>query len=168
MAVPIVIKGTIINLPSSGNSPNWSPAIIEAFQALADAVNTFAGSFDVPPQTQSIDAFNPGTNIDIDNLVFPPSEVRSATIYYTVYRKTTDSGPPDGVEVVEAGTLEIAYSNSRPNSQKWEIGRMGVGDAKVDFVVTDLGQVQFLTNTVSGINHTGTISYRALSILNSN
>lgn len=164
--VAITVKGTVINIPNSGASPNWSPAIIEAFQALADAVNTFAGSFDVPPQTQSIDAFNPGTGIDIDNLVFPASEVRSATIYYTVYRKTTDSGPPDGVEVVEAGTLEIAYNNSRPNGQKWEIGRMGIGDAMTDFNVTDLGQVQFSTNTITGINHTGTISYRALSILN--
>lgn len=115
----IIIKGTKIQIPNSGSSPNWSPAIIEAFQALADAVNTFAGSFDVPPQTQSIDAFNPGTDIDIDNLVFPPSEVRSATVFYTIYRKTNDSGPPDGVELTEAGTLEIAYNNSRLTGQKW-------------------------------------------------
>lgn len=168
MAVPIVIKGTRINLPSSGASPLWSPAIIEAFQALADAVNTFAGSFDVPPQTQSIDAFNPGTSIDIDNLVFPSSEVRSATVFYTVYRKTTDSGPPDGVELVEAGTLELAYNNSRAVSEKWEIGRMGIGDASIDFAVTDLGQVQFTTQPITGINHTGIVSFRALSILNSN
>lgn len=83
----ITIKGTPINIPNSGSAPNWAPAIVEAFQAIADAVNTFSGSFDVAPQTQAIDAFNPGTDIDIDNLVFPPSEVRSATIYYTVYRK---------------------------------------------------------------------------------
>ncbi len=164
----IVVKGTLINIPNSGAAPSWSPAIIEAFQALADAVNTFAGSFDVPPQTQAVDAFNPGTNIDIDNLVFPPSEVRSATIYYTVYRKTTDSGPPDGVELTEAGTLEIAYNNSRASGQKWEIGRAGIGDAQIDFNVTDLGQVQFSTQAITGINHTGIVSYRALSILNSN
>lgn len=166
--VQITVKGTIINLPASGSSPNWSPAVIEAFQALADAVNTFSGSFDVPPQTQSIDAFNPGTGIDIDNLVFPPSEVRSATIYYTIYRKTNDSGPPDGMEVTEAGTLEIAYNNSRPSGMKWEVGRMGIGDAFTDFIVTDLGQVEFSTQAISGIDHTGLVSYRALSILNSN
>lgn len=164
--VAITVKGTIINLPSSGASPLWSPAIIEAFQALADAVNTFSGSFDVAPQTQSIDAFNPGSGIDLDNLVFPPSEVRSATIYYTIYRKTTDSGPPDGVELAEAGTLEIVYNNSRTSGQKWEVGRMGEGDALVEFVVNDLGQVSFSTEAVTGINHTGIISYRALSILN--
>jgi len=47
-----------------------------------------------------------------------------------------------------------------------EIGRSGEGDALVDFIVTDLGQVQFSTQAVSGIDHTGIISYRAISILN--
>lgn len=162
----IIIKGTIIDLPASSSSPNWSPAIIEAFQALADAVNVFTGTFDVAPQIKSIDAYNPGTNIDIDNLIFPPSDVRSATIYYTVYRKTVNSGPPDGKELSEAGTLEIVYNNSRPSNQKWEVARMGEGDAEILFNVTDLGQVQFSTNTITGINHTGIVSFRAISILN--
>lgn len=164
----ITVKGTVINIPNSGSSPNWSSAIIEAFQALADAVNVFTGTFDVAPQTQAIDAFNPGSNIPLDNLVFPPSEVRSATIYYTIYRKTEDSGPPDGVEITEGGTLEIVYNNSRPSTEKWEIGRMGEGDALVDFIVDDLGQISFSTQAVTGINHTGIISYRAISILNTN
>ena len=153
----IIIKGTKIQIANSGSSPNWAPSIIEAFQALADAVNTFAGSFDVPPQTQSIDAFNPGTGIDIDNLVFPPSEVRSATIYYAAFRKTTDSGTPDGVELSESGNLEINYNNSRPNGQKWEIIREGSSESSVDFNITDLGQVQFSTQPLTGINHTGII-----------
>jgi len=162
----ITVQGTNIAIPNSSQGPNWAPGVIEAFQALADAVNTFAGSFDVPPQTQSIDAFNPGTNIDIDNLVFPPSEVRSATIYYAAFRKTTDSGPPDGVELAESGNLEINYNNARANGQKWEVIREGSSESSIDFNVTDLGQVQFTTQTLTGINHTGTISYRALAILN--
>jgi hypothetical protein len=162
----IIIKGTIIDIPSSGTSANWAPAVIEAFQALADAVNVFTGTFDVSPQAQSIDAFNPGTNIDLDNLVFPPSEVRSATVYYTVYRKTEDSGPPDGLEVSEAGTLEVVYNSSRPNGEKWEVARMGEGEAFINFNMTDLGQIQFSTEAITGINHTGIVSYRAISILN--
>lgn len=163
----IIVKGTIIDLPNSGSSPNWSPAVIEAFQALTDAVNVFTGTFDVPPQVKSIDAYNPGTDIDVDNLVFPPSDVRSATVYYTVYRKTDNSGPPDGQELAEAGTLQIVYNNSRPSTQKWEIIRQGAGDAAISFLVTDLGQIQFSTETITGINHTGILSFRAISILNS-
>jgi len=166
----ITIKGTPIAIPSSGQSPNWSPAIIEAFQALADAVNVFTGTFDVAPQAKNIDIYNASSNIDIDNLIFPPTDVRAVTVFYTVYRKTTESVPlaGDGQEVAESGTLEIVYNNSRPSNQKWEIGRMGEGDAFIDFNVTDLGQVQFSTTALTGIDHTGIVSYRALSILNSN
>ena len=162
----ITIKGTPITIPASGSSPNWSPAIIEAFQAIADAVNSFTGTFDVAPQTIAIDPYNPGINIDIDNLIFPPADVRAATIFYTIYRKTDNSGPPDGVELAETGTLEMVYNNSRPSTQKWEVGRMGEGDANVTFTVTDLGQIRITTETLPGINHTGILSYRALAILN--
>lgn len=162
----IIIKGTPIEIPNSGSSPNWAPAIIEAFQAIAEAVNSFTGTFDVAPQTIVIDTFNPGVNISIDNLVFPPSDVRAATVYYTVYRKTDNSGPLDGIELAEAGTLEIVYNNSRPSTQKWEVGRAGEGDAQVLFTVTDLGQIRITTETLPGINHTGILSYRAITILN--
>jgi hypothetical protein len=164
----ITIKGTVITLPNSAASPNWSPAIIEAFQALADAVNVFSGSFDVPPQTKNIDIYNSSSNIDIDNLVFPPTDVRAVQVFYTVYRKTQESslGAGDNIEVTESGTLECNYNNARPSTQKWEVIRSGGGEAYIDFNVTDLGQVQFTTTALTGINHTGIIAYRALSILN--
>lgn len=164
----ITIKGTTIDIPASGASPNWSPAIIEAFQLLADAVNAFTGTFDVAPQTLTIDSYNPGVNIPIDNLVFPPSDVRAVSVFYTVYRQTDNTSLIilDGINVAETGTLELVYNSSRPSTKKWEMGRMGEGDADITFSVTDLGQIQFTTNTVNGINHVGIISYRALAILN--
>lgn len=163
----ITIKGTTINLPSSGASPNWAPAVIEAFQALADAVNAVTATYDVAAQVQNIDANNSSTNINLNNLVFPSTDVRAATVYYTVYRATEDSGPPDGQEVVESGTLEINFNDSRPATQKWEIVRSGQGDASIDFNITDLGQIRFSTTALTGINHTGIVSYRAIAILNS-
>lgn len=162
----IIIKGSPIAFPDSGASPNWSPAVIEAVEALADAVNAVTATFDVPPQVQNIDANNSSTNININNLNFPATDVRAATIYYSVNRTTEDSGPPDGQEVVEAGTLEINYNDSRPVTQKWELIRSGGGDAKIDFNVTDLGQIQFSTTALTGINHVGIISFRALAIMN--
>lgn len=162
----IIIKGTPIEFPSSGASPNWAPAVIEAVEALADAVNAVTATYDVPPQVQNIDANNSSSNVNINNLNFPASDVRAATVYYSVNRITEDSGPPDGQEVVEAGTLEINYNGSRPVSMKWELIRTGGGDALIDFNITDLGQIQFSTQPLTGINHTGLISFRALAILN--
>jgi hypothetical protein len=163
MSVKLIIKGTVINIPSSGASPNWSPAIIEAFKALADAVNAITGTYDVAPQTQNIDANNSSTNIELANLNFPPADVRAATIFYTVYRKTTGIGAQ---EVTEAGTLEVAFNDSRPSNQKWEIVRTGQGEGFIDFNITDLGQIRFTTTALTGNNHTGIVSYRAISILN--
>jgi hypothetical protein len=161
MSVKIIIKGTAITLPSSGASPNWSPAILEAFKALADAVNAITGTYDVAPQVQPINDDNQVINRPIDNLSFPSLDVRAATIYYSVYRKT------DLNEVTEAGTLEISYNDKRsaPNT-KWEMVRMGAGDASIDFNITDLGQIRFSTTSLSGSNHEGKISYRAIAILN--
>lgn len=161
----ILIKGTEIDIPSSGASPNWSPAIIEAFKALADAVNATTATYDVPPQVQNIDAFNTGT-VNLNNLQFPSSEVRSATIFYAVYRKTEDSGPPDGEEVSEAGTLEISFNNARTSGQKWELVRSGQSDARVDFNITNLGQISITMSALTGVNHSGIVTYRAISILN--
>lgn len=162
----ITIKGTIIDLPSSGASPNWSTGIIEAFQAIADAVNSVTGTYDVAPQVQNIDANNASSNIELNNLIFPSVDVRAVTVYYTVYRKTDASGPPDGQEVTESGTLELNYNNARPVTQKWELVRSGQSDASIDFNVTDLGQIRFTTTALTGINHTGIVAYRAISILN--
>lgn len=163
----ITIKGTTIDFPASAAAPNYAPAIIQTVQSLADAVNTFAGTFDVAPQKITIDTYNPGTNIPVDNLVFPPSDVRAASIFYAIFRTTANSGPLDGVNLDEAGTLEIIYDSARPATQKWGITRMSTGDAGATFTITDLGQILLTTSTVTGISHTGILSYRALAILNS-
>jgi hypothetical protein len=163
----ITIKGTIVNIPSSGASPNWAPGVIEAFEALADAVNAVTATYDVPPQTQNIDANNSSNDVTINNLSFPSTDVRAATVYYTVHRITEASGPPDGQELTEAGTLEISYLASRPPTQKWEMVRSGQGEGQIDFEITDTGQITFSTSPMTGINHTGIIGFRAIAVLNS-
>jgi hypothetical protein len=166
MAIKLTIQGTPVELPESGASPNWAPGVIDAIKTLTVAINGVAGTYDVAPQVQNIDANNPSTNVTINNLVFPSNEVRGATIFYTVYRKTVNSGPPDGVELAECGTLQIVFNNANPVNNKWEIQRDYVGDAKITFSITDLGQIRFTTELVTGINHTGLLSYRAIAILN--
>lgn len=166
MAIKLIIKGTPVELPESGQSPNWAPGIIEAIQALSEAVNSISGTYDVAPQVQNISAFPESSNIEINNLVFPAEEVRAATIFYSVYRKTETDGPNLGQELTEAGTLQIVYNQSNPVNNKWEIQREFVGDANMKFSIDDLGQLEFTTESMTGIDHTGILSYRAISILN--
>lgn len=166
MAIRLNIKGTPVLIPSSGQAPGWAPGIIDALTALTEAVNAVTGTYDVSPQTQNIDANNTATNITLNNLFFPVSDVRAATIYYSVYRKTNDSGAGDNQEMVEGGTLMLVYNASNPVGNKWDLVRTCAGAANITFNVTDVGQVEFTTTALTGIEHTGIISFRALAILN--
>lgn len=166
MAIKLIIKGTPIELPESGQSPNWAPGIIEAIQALTEAVNSISGTYDVAPQVQIINSFPENSNIDINNLVFPKEEVRAATIFYSVWRKTETDGPNLYQELTESGTLQIVYNEDNDPGNKWEIQREFVGDANIEFTISDLGQIKFTTRSMTGVNHVGNLSYRAISILN--
>lgn len=162
MSIPITINGTIIQFPSSGQSPNWSQAVIQFAQAVAAALNLVVGPFDVPPQTFVMTS-NSNTNVILPNLTFPPSDVQGAIIFYSVFRQTTGSG---ATTVSETGELLINYNPTFPTNQKWAISRDFVGNADVTFSISDVGQLQFSSSSITGLDHTGTIVYQAIAILN--
>lgn len=161
MAITITIQNKPISFPESGTSPNWAPAVIAFAEAVEAALAGLTGGYDVAPQTQNIDAANPLTDIDITALSFPPVDVRAVTIYYAVTRQT------DSAEVAEGGTIEMVYNGSNPNGNKWEIVNTHAGEAKIEFSVTDTGQLRYSTEAIAGINHTGKITFRAIAVLNS-
>lgn len=158
---PIVIGGTTINLPISGSAPNWAPAIIEFAQAVQDALNGLAGPFDVSPQIFVMTS-NVNTNVSLPNLSFPTSTVRGAFIRYTVFRSTTGGG---ATTVSEAGNMYVTYNPTNTAGSLWEMSRDYVGDANVTFTITDVGQVQFSSASISGSGHTGQIAYTAAALL---
>ncbi len=157
MSIPIIIQGTIIDFPSSSESPNWAPAVIEFAQAVEAALQGLAGSFDVPPQTFVIDSYNPGTLINIPNLNFPSSQVRSSFIRYTVHRTTSSN------EVNEVGELWVVYNNTNGS---WDISQEKAQNGQISFSITNTGQVQFTTTTIAGTSHAGFITFTAQSLLN--
>lgn len=88
MSVVITIQGTVIEFPSSGQSPNWAPAVIEFAQAVEQALSGVAGDYDVSPQ--AIDITNGASSTPITALSFPTSVVRSVIIRYSIYRICDD------------------------------------------------------------------------------
>ncbi len=157
----ITIQGTVIQFPNTSASPNWAPAIIQFAQAVEGALSGIVGSFDVAPQAMNIDAYNPGTDIQINSLNFPTSDVRAAFIRYSVFR-TTDTNT-----AYEAGELLICYSPSNPVNNKWDVAQRRLGDGLITFNVSDTGQFSFTTTTLAGSSHTGLITFSANSILQS-
>ena len=160
MAITVTIQNNVIEFPESGTSPNWAPAVLAFVQAVEAALAGLTGGYDVAPQTQNIDAANPLTDIDVTALNFPPVDVRAVTIYYAVTRTT------DSAEVAEGGTIEMVYNGSNPVTDKWEIVNTHAGDALISFSVSDTGQVKFSTEALAGLDHTGKITFRAISVLN--
>jgi len=160
MSIPITIGGIIINFPSSGQSPNWAPAVIQFAQAVESVLSGISGQFDIAPQIYVMSS-NANSNVDIPNLSFPTTNVRGAFIKYAVFRQT------DSNTVSETGNIIINYNPDNPVSNKWNITRDYDGDALVTFSVTDVGQVQFSSALLAGSNHQGGITYSAQALLNS-
>jgi hypothetical protein len=160
MAIDITIQNKVISFPESSASPNWAPAIIEFAKATADALNTVVGGYDIAPQTFALDSYNPGSNIDLPNLEFPVTSVRSFTVNYAVHRTT------DSEEVSEGGTVTAVYNASNPTGFKFDLSYVKAGEALIVLNITDTGTVQITTSTLSGINHEGIITYRATAVLN--
>jgi hypothetical protein len=158
MSTPINIGGTIINFPTSAESPNWSEPVVAFAEAVQNVLFGVSGPFDVPTQSFALDSFNPGTNISIPALIFSTASVRGAFIRYVVYRTTSLA------TAYEIGEMEIVYNPSNPTGHKWEVGRRTIGDGQISFVVTDTGQVQLSTIALSGINHVGKITFNAVAL----
>lgn len=159
MSVPISIQGTTVNFPSSGDSPNWAPAIIQFAQLVAGALAFTIGPFDVPPQTFVMTS-NVNTNVNLPSLSFPTSQVQGALISYSVSRST------NSVVLSETGSIYVNYNSSFPTNQKWEINKDFLGGAQITFSITDVGQVRFSTTLIAGTSYQGSVTYQAKAILN--
>ncbi len=151
MSVTINIKGTPIEFPSTGESPNWAPAVIEFAQAVEEALVTAVGPYDIGQQVFSL--VTDGTTDTITDLNFPVTAVRAAFIKYSVFRLTTLE------TVYEAGNIMAVF-----NGSSWVVTRDYVGDAKCTFNIDASGQVSITTTALTGINYSGKVSFSAQAL----
>lgn len=162
MSKTLVFGSTVVDIPTSSEAPNWAEGVTQAFDAIAETLATVAGPFDVPAQSISIDSSNPGVpNTDIGPLNFPITSVRAVNIQYAVFRTTSST------TAYETGNILAVYSPSNTIGNKWETSQDSVGDGKISFYITDLGQVQYTCQTLAGSSHTGKIIFQGKAILQS-
>jgi hypothetical protein len=160
VAIKITIQNKIIDFPSSSASPNWAPAIIEFAKAVETALSAVVGGYDVAPQVFNIDTQDTMVSADnLPNCSFPPTAVKSFTLFYAVSRSSSTATK------AVAGFITAVYNSSNPSDNKWEVSQEKVGEGNVTFSVTDLGKVQYITESIGGADHTGDITYRATAIL---
>jgi len=161
MSTKITIQNTQIDFPTSGESPNWGPAIVQFALAVENALNATIGPYDVAPQIQVIDS-NSVSNLPITNLTFPPVDVSQVVIDYSVQRKITDGGV-DKI-YTEGGILTCTY---RPENSMWDWTQSKTGSASCEFNIQQSGQVEITFHPLTGdsATHTGMVSFRARALL---
>src|ERR1700722_5742450 len=153
-SIPVIFNGVTVNLPISGTAPNWSSAIIQAFQLIAQALDISAGPYDIPPQNYVMTS-NVNTNVPIPNLSFPVTAVTGAVIFYGVNRSSSGVG---GVQLSQSGILIINFTPGLSPGTLWQITDewAGItGGAQITFSVSDVGQLQFSTTAITGTTPEG-------------
>ncbi len=164
MSVKIQIQSTVIDFPTSGESPNWAPAILKFALAVENALNATIGPYDVAPQIQAMD--NNGFDLtEVTNLSFPPVDVSQVVIDYSIQRTITEQVGESFVDKIytEGGVLTCTY---RPEANEWGWTQTRTGDAKAEFSVELSGQVKVLFEVLDGlpVTHRGIVSFRARSL----
>lgn len=153
----LIINDQVIQFPDTADSPDWSPAIVQFAQAVADALAISVNTGDVFPQFFPLDAYNSASNISVPALFFSTNTTRSIFIRYSVYRQT------DSANADEAGDMIAIYNANNSVGQKWSlsIGNKTGHDGQIAFNITDTGQVQFSTTPLTGANHVGKFAFEA-------
>jgi hypothetical protein len=164
---PVTINGVTVNIPLSGSSPNWAPAIIQAFELIAEALNISAGPYDIPPQNYVMTS-NVNTNVPIPNLSFPVTAVSGAIVFYGVNRSSSGVGAE---QLSQTGLLILNYDPTQAPGFLWQVtdefSSSSSSGAQITFTMSDTGQLQFSTTAITGTTPVGNINFRALAVLNS-
>jgi hypothetical protein len=172
MSVQINISGTIIDFPSSAQSPNWAPALIEFAQTVAASLGGIVGPYDIAPQVVDIlndNAEHPVATPGV-SLGFPTSIVRAANIRYSVYRNNTANE-----NHAETGILTAVYNSS---ALTWELQREFVGNVTpqgtsgsglttsgINFRIDNNGQVFYTAHAINSVGYNGKLSFAAQALL---
>lgn len=154
MPVSVTINGEVFSYPAPRDPPGWGNQATDSFVALTNVVNSVSGPNDIL-QTVSNIANNQVSPMNIVGLSFNPAVVKGARVDYNVYRVTSTS------EVVEQGSMYLSY---KPNAATWDLVTIGSQGSNIVFSITSLGQVQYTSNNMSGINYVGSITFRAIAL----
>lgn len=170
MSIQIIVNNTVIDFPSSSQSPNWAPALIEFAQNVAIALSGSTGPYDIAPQV--MDILNDGAEHAVQtpavSLSFPNSEVRAANIRYSVYRNN------DANEThAETGELVVVYNTE---AASWELQRDFIGNVVpqggagattngITFRIDSNGQVYYSADILSPTGYAGKLSFAAQALL---
>jgi hypothetical protein len=132
---------------------------ISATQILISPDQAASAYFKVDTSDSVTIANNQSVAANVPDLILDGSQIRSALIEYSLYRKT------DTNEVLQSGSFRVQY---KPIEMTWLLGAESyLGDnAGVTFSITSGGQVQYVSDDLTGTNYEGNLKYNVLQLFN--
>ncbi len=160
MPISLTVNNVPYQYPTSGDTPGWGGPATDWATQVTFVLNDLQGPTDIVQTT-----FNIGQHVvsptDVLGLSFNTGLVRSATIWYSIYRVSASA--PYGHS--EGGTMNVTYDNSAPTNSKWSLAMGPInGNSGVTFTMTDAGQVQYQSANVAGSGYSGICHFRAKSL----
>lgn len=156
MPISLTINGTVYPFPTQGDSPPWGDELTSSVAAIVSGLNTLIGAGDILTTIFTI-ANNQSSASNVTGLAFDNSTVRSAAIFYSIYRS---SNTPS--EYSETGTIYITY---KPTAGSWELAQVGVGSSGVTFTITSSGQIRYTSTNIGSGAYVGKMVFKASSFL---
>lgn len=153
MAKNLQIGSTIYEYPEPGEGAGWSEGATSWAEGVTDALATVQGPNDIILQTATL-ANGELDPVDVVGLSFDTGQVQHVTIEFLLIRSYTDATPTE----TESGTIIGNY-----NSSDFFISPDSVGDVGVDFSITSVGQVQYVSEDRDNTQNL-TIKFKARTI----
>lgn len=154
MAKILSVNGQSFNYPSNRESPGWGSEATAWAEEVSDVLENVAGQGDILVSSATI-ANNTTSATNIPGFSFDSTVVRGAICEFSIYRST------DSDEVVEVGTLHVAYKST---AGTWEIAQTGVGSSGVVLTITSSGQMQYVSDNMAGASYSGIIKFRGRAL----
>lgn len=154
MSRTLTIGSQSFEIPLQGENPDYGDELTEFFTAISDALADVVGPADILLTTATI-ANNQVTPANIPGFAFSTASVRTLNAEYIIERSTV----VPALKKVESGFIKGNYDGTN-----WNIVITSEGDASVIFSITPAGQVQYISDNMSGSAYTGIIRFKSQSI----
>jgi hypothetical protein len=156
MPKTLTINNIPFEYPVAGDPPGWGGDATGWAEQATNALSNLTGGTDILQTTFNV-ANNQVAAANITGLIFNTGLVRSAEIYYSIYRKSTLN--PSGF--TESGKINIAYDNAIG----WSISQGNTtGIANVYFTILSSGQLQYTSSDIDGVGYLGEMKFIAKTL----
>lgn len=152
--IPLTIANETYEYPQNRDVSGWGAEATAWAVAVTANLGSLSGPADILNTVANI-ANNVTTPTIVPGLSFDTATVRGARVDYNIYRVTSTA------EVVEQGMIFLSY---KPNASTWDMFIIGSQNANTPLSITNTGQVEYTSDNMSGINYSGSITFRAIGL----